>query len=440
MRTRVVVASIGLSLSLAFTGLIGIGTASATPNGSMTFSNSGPASFSVPAGVQVIQAIASGGAGGAGTPTSGGLGCEVAGSISVNAGDTLSLFVGQNGTAGTGGAPGTGGLGGHGDSGSWSGAGGDGSGSTNAGAGGGGGSATALFDGTTSTIIAAGGAGGGNTSPGDGGSGCAANTSHGGDSVRHGDGDGGVGATTLSAGGASGGGVAAAGNSYTQGGSGGHGGGGGGGGASGGGGGLIGIPPANQGEISGGAGLSYVQTTNAGNLNDATYSPTSSTPSITINYVAIDAVSLPGAIVGSLYDQILSATFGGQIALTGTNARWSVTPPLPAGLTLNSTTGVISGTPTANATSTTYTVTAAELYNCVSCGSGFIIAQSSATATFAVTGGPTTTSPSAKSTAVAMLATTGSDLINPPWLAIALFGLGGGALLVSRRRKTQPHS
>ena len=121
----------------------------------MTFSNSGPASFSVPAGVQVIQAIASGGAGGAGTPTSGGLGCEVTGSISVNAGDTLSLFVGQNGTAGTGGAPGTGGLGGNGDSGSWSGAGGAGSGSTNAGAGGGGGSATALFDGTTSTIIAA---------------------------------------------------------------------------------------------------------------------------------------------------------------------------------------------------------------------------------------------------------------------------------------------
>jgi LPXTG-motif cell wall-anchored protein len=42
--------------------------------------------------------------------------------------------------------------------------------------------------------------------------------------------------------------------------------------------------------------------------------------------------------------------------------------------------------------------------------------------------------------ATAKLAATGSDLMNPPWLAIALFGLGGGALLVSRRRKTQPHS
>ena len=38
------------------------------------------------------------------------------------------------------------------------------------------------------------------------------------------------------------------------------------------------------------------------------------------------------------------------------------------------------------------------------------------------------------------LAATGSDLFNPLWLVVALFGLGGGALFVSRRRKTQPHS
>ena len=42
--------------------------------------------------------------------------------------------------------------------------------------------------------------------------------------------------------------------------------------------------------------------------------------------------------------------------------------------------------------------------------------------------------------AIAKLAATGSDLFNPSWLVVALFGLGGGALLVSRRRKTQPHS
>ena len=40
----------------------------------------------------------------------------------------------------------------------------------------------------------------------------------------------------------------------------------------------------------------------------------------------------------------------------------------------------------------------------------------------------------------AKLAATGSDLFSPSWLVVALFGLGGGALLVGRRRKTQPHS
>ena len=42
--------------------------------------------------------------------------------------------------------------------------------------------------------------------------------------------------------------------------------------------------------------------------------------------------------------------------------------------------------------------------------------------------------------ATATLAATGSDLMNPSWFVLALFGLGGGALLVSRRRKTQPQS
>jgi len=42
--------------------------------------------------------------------------------------------------------------------------------------------------------------------------------------------------------------------------------------------------------------------------------------------------------------------------------------------------------------------------------------------------------------ATAKLAATGSDLSSPSWLVVALFGLGGGALLVSRRRKTQPQA
>ena len=42
--------------------------------------------------------------------------------------------------------------------------------------------------------------------------------------------------------------------------------------------------------------------------------------------------------------------------------------------------------------------------------------------------------------ATAKLAATGSDLFSPSWFVVALFGLGGGALLVSRRRKHQAHS
>jgi hypothetical protein len=48
-----------------------------------------------------------------------------------------------------------------------------------------------------------------------------------------------------------------------------------------------------------------------------------------------------------------------QPTVTGTVASYTVLPTLPAGLTLNSTTGVISGTPTAESASATYTITAA---------------------------------------------------------------------------------
>jgi len=46
---------------------------------------------------------------------------------------------------------------------------------------------------------------------------------------------------------------------------------------------------------------------------------------------------------------------------TGSAVSYSVSPSLPAGLTINSATGVISGTPTGNpSSSATYTVTATD--------------------------------------------------------------------------------
>ncbi len=69
--------------------------------------------------------------------------------------------------------------------------------------------------------------------------------------------------------------------------------------------------------------------------------------SITIGApVAIGTTSLPNATVGTAYSQTLAATGG------VTPYGWSLTSgALPAGLSLNATTGVISGTPTAAGTS-----------------------------------------------------------------------------------------
>jgi hypothetical protein len=63
------------------------------------------------------------------------------------------------------------------------------------------------------------------------------------------------------------------------------------------------------------------------------------------------------------YTSPVTATVGTALAalsptVTGTVSSYSVSPALPAGLSLNTVTGVISGTPTATAAQATYTITA----------------------------------------------------------------------------------
>ena len=76
--------------------------------------------------------------------------------------------------------------------------------------------------------------------------------------------------------------------------------------------------------------------------------------SITINLppaINITTASLPGGSIGQAYSQTLAATGG-----TGARA-WTISAgTLPAGLTLNGTTGVISGTPTLPAATSNFTV------------------------------------------------------------------------------------
>lgn len=71
-------------------------------------------------------------------------------------------------------------------------------------------------------------------------------------------------------------------------------------------------------------------------------------------------VNAPG---GLSYTSPVTATVGVAVAaitpsVTGTAASFAVTPALPAGISLNTTSGAISGTPTAAAAQATYTVTA----------------------------------------------------------------------------------
>src|SRR6267142_6447909 len=72
------------------------------------------------------------------------------------------------------------------------------------------------------------------------------------------------------------------------------------------------------------------------------------------------AVPAPSALS---YTSPVTATQGAAIAslaptVTGTVTGYAVSPALPAGLSLNTTSGVVSGTPTAIAAQATYTVMA----------------------------------------------------------------------------------
>jgi hypothetical protein len=80
-------------------------------------------------------------------------------------------------------------------------------------------------------------------------------------------------------------------------------------------------------------------------LTDAT--PVQATAALTINVLGITTASLPDGTIGTAYSQTLQAA-GGVPPLT-----WAVlSGTLPAGLTLNASSGTISGTPTASGSST----------------------------------------------------------------------------------------
>ncbi len=91
-----------------------------------------------------------------------------------------------------------------------------------------------------------------------------------------------------------------------------------------------------------------ITASNAGGNAAATVAITVNDVAPTISYSSASLTLTTGVPL-----QSLAPTNSGGAAVT-----WSVSPGLPAGLTLNSTTGAIGGTPTAVSSATTYTVTA----------------------------------------------------------------------------------
>jgi hypothetical protein len=82
---------------------------------------------------------------------------------------------------------------------------------------------------------------------------------------------------------------------------------------------------------------------------------TTATVQIAVNLPAPSGLSYPQSAITATVGQAIAAD---TPTVTGTIASYAVVPALPAGLSLNSTTGVISGTPTVASAQTTYVLTA----------------------------------------------------------------------------------
>ncbi len=359
--------------------------------GEESFTSGG--SWVVPAGVSVVQVNVTGGSGGDGGrnaagdgPSLGGLALTATAQVAVTPGETIYIGLGENGqdsTTGT--AVAAASAFGIGPGGKYTRA-------TGTGGGGGGASAVAIDD--DIVLIAGGGGGAGGwvnmavgTQPSSGAGGAAgpgAGT-YGEDSIASptsaagglgGSVSNGTPASALSRTGSGGGsGEDSGGCCNADGGGGGAGYYGGLKGSSGGG----GIDEAAGG--GGGGGSSFASPSRVGIFNwSVTLASRGSTPSGSIQYIDITTTALPDATAGTAFSTTLAAGFS-----TGTTVnQWSVSPAIPAGLSLDSSTGVLSGTASA-ASSATYTFTASQVTG------GTVFARTSVDLAFSVLSAPSPT-------------------------------------------------
>lgn len=340
--------------------------------------------WTVPDGVDRVSVTVVGGAGADGASSgagasrgSGGTGAGVVATLNVLPGDVIHIGLGANGSGATGG------LSGESGNAQWSyGSGGNGAGTVNGG-GGGGSSVVEVRRGSdiTPALLAGGGGGGGGaesldgTSASGGAGGLGGNSGFAALPTPASGGDGNKQATGGGAGSGNAGGTAGTHGGFVgsmwSGGAAGQatfgstGGGGGGAGyyGGGGGGGSSQFVPGEEGYAAGGggAGASWLSDGAATPLyplwtsaNELVGTVAGSQASARIDYITFSTTSLPDARAGQAYSQTVEAVFGSS----STPDTWSVTPALPAGLTLNASTGRISGTPTGAQSTGTYTVTA----------------------------------------------------------------------------------
>lgn len=368
--TRGALASAGILVILA-----GTITAPASPAyaGTGGYQDLTTGDWTVPDGVEVARVTVVGGRGGNGfgpAGGSGGAGASVSASLTVT-GQWLRTRLGGNGANGTGFSVGGGG-----------GASGFGSGSGGAGVlgGGGGGGDSRVFAGPVglgaSVVLIAGGGGGGGSqsadtadppgfkdgaSGGDGGS--AGQFDGSGSSGSFGQPGGGApgGGATSNSGGARPCSVSGCGEAGTSP-SGGDAGSGGTGGGGGGGAGLWGGAGANSGAFltgggGGGGGSSWADSSaTAGNAT--TSFSAAFGPSAFVDYVVFDTNTLATASVGASFSADIDAYYGSS---NDPATAYSISPALPNGLSLNTSTGEISGTPTATS-SASYTVSASYMH------------------------------------------------------------------------------
>lgn len=329
------IAAVGSSTALIATGIVAFSPISPAiaATTSQSFGYTGQAqTFPVPTGVQALTAVAIGAGGAAGDGKGSGAGAaggKVTATVNLNGDTNLSIYVGGAGVGAVGGFNG------------------GGAGGTKGyakGGGGGGASDVRLSNAISSRLVTAGGGGGGGgTSTEEGGAGGAG----GGSAAANGQPGNGKspGSAGTAAGSSSANGTAGAdGESTAVWRNGGAGGGGGGGllGGDGGGGGGAGTLTRNASGGGGGGGGSAGVVAGATNVSYSTGS--ASNGSVALNWIDI---TNPGTSLEDGLDTVPYSTVLTQTGATG-SVTWSVAAgTLPTGLSLDSATGVIAGTPNA---------------------------------------------------------------------------------------------